>query len=309
MTSEIEWKPEICVLGPGGMKGFLELGALILLQKRKFLDKVHTYVCCSVGAPLGLYTVMGCPLIEVIDEAMATDLFKELTTVKFEDIKQNVGLINNREIKEQLSQRCVDRMGFVPTLKELHEATGLTFVCVTVNLDTDEVEYLSWETDPNLSAVDATLLSMNIPLLFHKIRYKGFTYIDGAFGNPYPVDFLDNGKRRILGISITTKHPFLADSTDSDNLRYVYKVLNASITQLKKRIVSSASGAVKHLLLHSPTMDTTGLTMTFEMKLQMLTIGYQAAKKFVNQEMYQISPSQTEKYLEIIESSEEIRYE
>lgn len=304
------WKPEICVLGPGGMKGYLELGALIFLQKRGVLDDVKTYICCSVGAAIGLYLVLGFMMNDIIDEALSTNLFKELNSIKFDDIKKNIGLINNREIKQQLTDRCVEKIGYIPSLKQIYDITGISFICVSLNLDTDEIEYLSWITDPDLSVVDATLLSMNIPLLFQKIRYNGHIYIDGAFGNPYPVDYLDDGKKKILGISITTKNPSVVDSTDTDNLRYIYKTINASITQLKKRIMNSCSKSCKHLLLHSPTMDTTGLSFTSQMKLQMIKIGYQTAKKFVSQELYEISDENTsEKYIEIIESSEEIPYD
>ena len=219
------WKPEVCILGPGGMKGLLILGALILLQLKSLLDEVHTFVCCSIGCPLGLYYLLGYQMNDpgIIEEAMATNLFKELNTIKLDDIKLNAGLINHNELRNQLSARCMEKLGSVPTLLEFYELTGKTFVCVTVNIDTDETIYLSWQTEPNLSVVDAILMSTNIPFLFRKIRYAGHVYIDGAFGNPYPIDLFDDGKTRILGISITTKKPSTVDSTDTDNMRYIYK--------------------------------------------------------------------------------------
>lgn len=306
------WKPEICIFGPGGMKGLLMLGAIIYLQERCLLDEVQIFVCCSIGCPLGFYYLLGCQMNDpsIIEEAMSTNLFKELNTIRLDEVKQNAGLINHNEVRTQMTARCMEKLGCVPTLLEFYQLTHKTFVCVTVNLDTDETRYLSWQTEPNLSVIDAILMSTNIPFLFRKIRYEGHVYIDGAFGNPYPVDLYDNGQRRILGISITTKKPMTSDTTDTDNLRYVYKVLNASITQLKKRILTSCSTACKHLTLVSPTMDTTGLTFTPEIKLKLLQVGFKTCKKFVLQELYDIvDGSEQNEYLDIIESSEEVFYD
>lgn len=306
------WKPEICILGPGGMKGLLIYGAIIFLQLRSLLNECHTFVCVSIGCPLGLYLLLGFQMNDpgLIEEAMSTNLFKELNTIKFDEIKQNAGLINHNEVRSQLTARCIEKLGHVPTLLEFYQITNKTFVCVTVNLDTDETRYLSWETEPNLSVVDAILMSTNIPFLFRKIRYDGNIYIDGAFGNPYPVDLYDNGQTKILGISITTKKPATVDSTDTDNIRYIYKVLNASITQLKKRILGSCSPACKHLTLVSPTMDTTGLTFTPEIKLKLIQVGFKTAKKFVMQEFYDIvDGTERDEYLDILESSEEVFYD
>ena len=159
---------------------------------------------------------------------------------------------------------------------------------------------------------------MNIPFFFQKIRYNGYTYIDGAFGNPYPVDYFDDGKTKILGISITTSKNTKSiysgrnyETTETDNIRYTYKVLNASITQLKKKIFQNCSNQCKHLILNSPTMDTTGLSLSHNNKIQMLKLGYDTAKRFVQKEFLhvQVNKSNEDSYIDIIQSTEEVSYE
>lgn len=282
---EDRWYPEAIVLGPGGMKGFLELGALIGLDERGYLKEVHTYVGCSVGAIIGLLLVAGYKPIDIVNDAMNTNIFKDILYIELKDLqkkKENVGLLSSQELRTILTSKLKEKFGMIPTLRQLYMATGLTLITVALNLDKDEMEYLSWKTEPDLSCIEATLLSMNIPFIFYKIKYKSHIYIDGAFGNPYPVDIVDDGKTRVLGISITTKHPYIYDSTDDDNLRYVYKVINASMTQIKKRIEKSCSPACKHLTLYSPSMDTTGLTFDTNVKVSLLMLGYNTAKQFVD---------------------------
>ena len=51
------WPPEVIVIGPGGCKGFLELGALLYLEKEGYLRSVKTYAGVSVGAVISLLIV------------------------------------------------------------------------------------------------------------------------------------------------------------------------------------------------------------------------------------------------------------
>lgn len=282
----LKWYPEVLVLGPGGMKGFLELGALIKLYNIGILEKVHTYIGCSIGAIISLLLISGYSPTELVSDAVETNILQDITSLQLNDIKtqlidikNNVGLINNKLITDKLSKRLRQKFGFVPTLKQLYLATGITFISVTLNLDLDKTEYISWKNEPDLSAVDAAALSMNIPFLFYKLTYKGNNYIDGAFGNPYPIDIIDDNKTNILGLYITTMY----DKNINKNIfTYVDKIIHASISQIKLRILSSCSDHCKHIELLSPITDTTGITVNSELKSKMLLNGYQEATKFIN---------------------------
>jgi len=281
-----EWCPEVLVLGPGGVKGFLELGALILLESEGYLKNITTYVGVSIGAIISLLLVTGYTVTEIISDAIETNLFQDLSSINFEDIKENTGLLSNRPIKEKLITRLEDKFGFVPNLEQLYMVTGLEFMCVTMNLSKDRAEYISRHTDPSMNSVDAVLLSSNIPLLFYKLKYKGSVYIDGAFGNPYPVDQYDDGSRDILGIYITSGNPERKVPEDFHIAMYLYKIIDSSMIQIRDRIIQSSSTRCKHLRLYSPTVDATGLTVDMKVKSQMVLHGYYAAKKFIEDIKY-----------------------
>lgn len=271
------FRPEIVVLGPGGYKGFLELGALLHLEKEHFLSDVQTYVGVSVGAVVGLLLVSGYSVVDIIAEAVETNLFQDVSHLNFEEIKTNTGLISNDSIKAKLSQMVTKKFGFVPTLNQLYMATGLVLVTVSMNIDTNTPEYFSKETEPALSCIDSVLLSMNIPFLFYKMRYKGCVFIDGAFGNPYPVDLYDDGKRDILGIYIET------EDESASPISYLYRILNSSIHQIKDRIRRSSSSRCRHLVLKSHIIDVTGITVDIKAKSDMIMAGHRTAENFVRQ--------------------------
>lgn len=289
------WYPDILVLGPGGMKGFLELGSLIKLHSVGLLDRVHTYIGCSVGALISLLLICGYNPTEILNDAVETDLFHDLYSISLTDIFTGAGLMSNKNIRDRLTSRVEQKFGFVPTLYKLYLATGMKFIAVTLNLTLDRVEYLSKDTEPNLSCIDAALLSINVPFLFHKMYHKNCLYIDGAFGNPYPVDICDDGNSNILGIYISPHNnsiPFpertsgnvnspTSDKDLSNPIFYLYKILHASITQIKIRTQKNCSSRCKHIELFSFNSDITGLSFDKDIKARMLLIGYQESEKFL----------------------------
>ena len=282
----VSWQPTVLVLGPGGAKGFLELGALLVLEREHILEGIQHYVGVSVGAVIALLLVAGYTVTEIISEAIDTNLFHDISCINLSEAKANSGLISNRPVKDKLVSRLEAKFGFVPTLSRLYTATGLKLTCVTMNLDKDRAEYISKETDPSLSCVDAVMLSMNIPLLFYKIKHmregKHCVYIDGAFGNPYPVDQYDDGETDILGISIVGSRSINSVSVDSSVLLYLYKIIDSSMVHTRRKIKEMSSSRCRHLELLTPTLDTTGLTLDMRAKSAMVLQGYRTAEKFLN---------------------------
>jgi predicted acylesterase/phospholipase RssA len=278
-----DWKPHVLVLGPGGVKGFLELGALILLEVEGFLKNVTTYAGVSVGSIIALLLVAGYTVTEIISDAVDTNLFQDLSSINLENIKANAGLISNRGIKERLTLRLEEKFGFLPNLEQLYLVTGLEFMCVTMNLSKCRAEYLSRHTYPTMGSVDAVMLSMNIPLIFYKLKYRGSIYIDGAFANSYPVDQYDDGTRNILGIYITTENEDRTIPEDFPIPMYLYKIIDCSMVENRERIIRASSNRCRHLRLYSPTIDTLGLTMDIKTKSQLVLQGYNMAKEFLEQ--------------------------
>jgi predicted acylesterase/phospholipase RssA len=278
----MDWKPTIVVLGPGGMKGFLELGALALLEEKNYLSEVKTYAGVSVGAMISLMLVAGYTVTDVISDATSTNLFQDVSSINLSDIKKNIGLLSNKYLKDRLTERIMDKFGLVPSLEGLYQATGVSLVTVTYNVDLDEVWYLSKQTHPHLSCIDAVMLSINIPLVFQILRFQGYVFADGALGNPYPIDLFDDGATDILGIYITSNNPSSPEPSDGNIARYLYRIIHSPMSQLKKRITAHSTPRCKHLTLYSPTLDMTGLTIDLQMKAEMVVKGYMAATEFVN---------------------------
>ena len=276
-----DWRPTVIVLGPGGIKGFLELGALLLLEKEGYLQTVRKYSGVSVGAILSLLLVAGYTVAEIINDALEVDLMQDFSSLSINNAQANAGLTSNRPVKERLTLRVRKKFGMIPTLGQLYMATGIFWEAVSLNLDKNRAEYHNKDTDPTLSCVDAALMSANIPLFFYRLEYKKCVHIDGAFANPYPVDRHDDGHEDVLGIYITTDRPETHVPVASSFLLYLYRIIDASMTQIRKRIHASSSPKCKHLELFTDVIDTTGFTVSTESKVRLITDGYRSAKNFL----------------------------
>jgi len=169
-----------------------------------------------------------------------------------------------------------EKFGIIPTLKQLYNFTALNFVSVTFNLSKNRTEKLSYENEPNLSCIDAVLLSINIPLIFYKLSYKGDIYIDGAIGNPYPIDLYDDGKNNILGIYIESDLPSLDTS-----IGYLLNLIFASMNKLKEININRKTDKVNTIYIKSKYMNIIGIGMKFKDKTRLISQGYSEAKRYI----------------------------
>ncbi|AHH01577.1 patatin-like phospholipase [Pithovirus sibericum] len=265
--------PEVVVLGPGGIKSLLIMGALFRLNQEGILKNVHTFIGVSAGSLISLMLVAGYSIQEIVVDAVSDDLLHDVCAVNLSQTKQTMGLIDHGKIRERLSKKIISKFGKVLTLKQLYLATGLTYISVSTNLDSESPHYFSWETEPDVSCVEAALRSMNIPFLFQKLD----CYIDGALTDPYPILLKDDGKTPILGISVHTSQ------VGHGIAKYLHDVIQAPMTQLRKISEQRSSPMCKHIIIPCPTLDTLGLTLDPIGKSNLLIFGYQKAEEFLEQ--------------------------
>lgn len=293
------WIPRVLVIGPGGIKGFKVLGFLSPLEDSKFLNYIDTYCGVSVGAMICLLMIAGYEIREIVGEAAKFDIFKEISSINIQSIMSHRGLLSNEPLRKRLSQLVLDKFGTIPTLHGLYMQTGKSLITVTLNATDEEAVMMGPFTHPNISCVEATMLSMNIPFIFYQLVYNGKTYVDGALANPYPVDYFDDNSTNILGIYLkgTTKAPLVTsnvppaqgsilqkidESQTSIPLGlYSNKIIHSLIDQRRNHIIQQSSSKCRHVSLETSTNDTIGYGVTTEDKAKMLVEGFNEGKSFL----------------------------
>lgn len=298
------WVPRVILLGPGGVKGLLILGFLFPLEDSGILDRADVYCGVSVGAMIALLKISGYKVREIVGEAATLDLFKDMSSLAIPNIISQRGLISNGQIKHRLQQLMISKFGSVPTLHGLYMRTGKVFIATTLNTTDERCEMMGPFTHPNVSCVDATMFSMNIPFLFYQLVYQGKVYVDGALGNPYPIDYFDDGATDILGVYLKSDHSGNANRVETGEPRspqilepvappqeaqsvgmYALKMVESVMEQRRNHLIQISSDRCKHVCLRSTTKDTTGHTVSIEEKGDMLVKGFNRGREFLEQLM------------------------
>lgn len=298
------WKPNVLCLGPGGAKGFNHLGALLALEERNFLSDVKNIIGVSIGSIIGLLITLGYKSKEIIGIANCTEMFYSINDIGSDGSKilfglsgphsflDNMGFLSHDPIRQHLSKYIKDKFPTypsIPTLKQLYMATGIQFTTVSFNLYHDQnfsgTQYFNHITSPNMSCLDAVLCSMNIPVLFQKLNIGNGLYIDGAFGDSYPIDYYDNDENaKILGLyivehaSIQSLHP---QPTLGNILTYINMVISSSMDENRIKKIQHASERCKHLRLVSRCGNISGFQLQSLEKAIMIKDGYDTAVQFL----------------------------
>jgi predicted acylesterase/phospholipase RssA len=276
------WKPDVLVLGPGGVKGLKILGFLSPLEDSGLLSEVRIYGGVSIGAIISLLIIVGYTIREVVGIATNLDIFKELIEFDFKGVMPNRGFISSEPVRRKLSQLVVDKLGVVPTLHGLYLQTGRTLVTVTLNATDEESVMMSHTTHATVSCIDAVMFSMNIPFIFYQLVHQGKTYVDGALANPYPVDYFDDGQHNILGVYLRQSRTLASEGQLSVS-SYWHKIVSSLMEQRRTNIINHCSDRCRHVCLETNTTDTMGATLSSDAKVAMIVEGYNQGKSLVKQ--------------------------
>lgn len=282
------WQPTALLLGPGGVKGFMELGFLLYMEERNLLKPITSLSGVSVGAIISLLLTAGYNVYEIINESFKTNFFQDISSIHLQDIWKNVGVLSHEQIQTSLEKLIIAKFGKVLTMWELYQATGIELYITSLRLHPTNPQpvHFSHITEPNISCVEAVLLSLSIPGIFHRRLYKDHYYIDGALGDSYPIHLLDNGQE-VLGLYIA---PVFKDYNSI--ISYIQQVFYAGLIQLRNIAIKHASSHCQHIALTSTNHDIVGIATGPETRMDMVSEGYDTAKKFFEDSSLLVSPDE-----------------
>jgi len=169
-------------LGGGGMKGILQIGALLELSKHQPLHFPDGVYGCSIGSIIGTYIAFGLPIDKMIE------LSKKYLTQKA--ILPSVGIY---DISTCLSSKGLFSMNtFEATMIKLFDEAGLDIrtknvgdakmplFIVTSNVTKGKPSILS----KDVPLIDALKCSCCIPGVFKPQMLYGQVYVDGGLFSP-----------------------------------------------------------------------------------------------------------------------------
>ena len=182
---------EICI-GGGGTKGIAFLGALYELEKNGLIDNLKKISGTSIGGFFAVLLSIGYKPSEIL-----TELFKiDLTDIKDIDITGiliNKSLMKGEKFKHFMKNIICKKSNPEITLKELYEKTKIHLIVTSTCVDKGKIEYMSHETDPELTIFKLVCMTTSIHFIFPPEIYKECYYADGKIIDNLPLKVLKQG--------------------------------------------------------------------------------------------------------------------
>jgi predicted acylesterase/phospholipase RssA len=263
------------VLSGGGSNGIVILGALHyyfdigLLQ----LKDIKEYAGASIGSVICLLLICGYTPLELFKEIqIIQDFFGIKESMNIIQNIKNMGIISINKFVEKIRQLVIKKMGQIYSLKKIYEITGKKlYISATDITNIREIKY-SYTSD--ISCIDAVKHSCNIPVIFHRIKYKNNYIVDGGITNNYPWDYLSKNCKNVLGILLCGKNSIFQD----DNfLGYSQRIIMTPIKLLSEIRYELTPSYVKTVKLNCEKMSY--ININDDQKMASFLKGYQQTKE------------------------------
>lgn len=215
-------------LGVGGMKGILLLGALHEFWIRGQLKNLTYYSGSSVGALIVALLAVGYEPLELLTIMCDPYFTSQFGVLNFGNLGTLMGLFPHSILRTKLEEIILLKLGYLPTfgdlLKRCNKHIIITAYCLSEKDPQKSKVYFDPISYPEMSVVEAVILSCNIPGIFQRAKWNDKIWIDGACTSLFPIEALE---------AICPKHcPILGlmlkgEAVDLDTLAgYFYAIMS-----------------------------------------------------------------------------------
>lgn len=268
----------LCISG-GGVKGLSILGCLHHLYIEGYLDKIKTYIGTSVGSIISYLLIIGYSPIEIFTQVHINDVSEDFRNLNLIQLLSDYGICQFHNNIMLLMDMSRQKMGMIPSLKQLYERTGKILICTVYNYTKMRTEYFNYLSHPELSCLEAVKISSSMPLIFPRHLYQGNLYIDGGISDNYPIDYVDDGKNKILGITLDDSH--MLEGKEKNVLEYIYRLLMIPLQMRKDRSIRHASERAVTIKVRCDKVGFVEFHLSKRTKMDLFSNGYHQAKNWV----------------------------
>lgn len=280
------------VISGGGPSMFQYLSAIQYMDENKIIDlqKIESIYGTSAGSIVGVLLCLKYDW-ETLNDYMILRPWHDLFRIKVSNIFEaykNRGLFD-KTIIEKVFKPLLDAkdLSINITLKDFYEYSKIEMHFYSFEINQFCVEDISYLTHPELSLIDAVIMSSTLPVLMTPIIIDNKCYIDGGVSVNYPVKYcLESGKneQEILGLcnqyDVQQKNQV---DNESNLLEFIlcffFKMFrslssNNIVPKIKNEIVCN----VKYLSLNYLMSAVSSVEVRKELQQK----GIESAKEFVN---------------------------
>ena len=286
------------ILNGGGVHGIAYLGAIKRLEELNIIQSIESFTGVSVGSILSLLIVVGYKVNDLEkffkqiknEDACFLDILDTYGVYKTNSIiNLVVKLLNNKNISRNI------------TFCQLYTLAKKELIIVATNLTKKRTEYFCYKTTPDTRVINAIRLSINIPVFFEAVKYKGDFYIDGGFSDNFPVEPLKLDGTRIHNIPL--EQTMIIRTVRNDN----------NIENFESYIMNVFECIMKFQINHKLKVDSKNLceivindikSVDFDLSYEQITFLFSCGYNTMNSLNLKECSSKSESNINNIESSD-----
>jgi NTE family protein len=267
------------VLSGGGINGIAHIGAIqqMIDEKKLDLNDIVSISGSSAGAMVGLFL---CLKISPEDTwTFISELnFSKLIHPDMNDLIKNCGLDNGcimENIFESLLFRKTDINKI--TFLQLYEKYKIKYTITGSKLNTKEVIYFNHLNTPDFVVSLALRISISMPGFFTPVIVNNDIYIDGSFGNDYPMNLYENEMDDTIGFLITSNYNTVEYGCIEE---YFKTVFNFFLHRLCEEVYYKYTNTVR-ITINNDAHFAFDFNLNYDTKLKIYELGKSAVKQYL----------------------------
>jgi len=279
------------VLSGGGPSMFHYLSVIQHLNENKILDlsKIESIYGTSAGSIVGIVLCLKYDW-ETLNDYMIMRPWHELFHIKISNIFEaykNRGIFSKKVIEKAFKPLLDAKdLSINISLKEFYEYSKIELHFFSFEINHFHTEDISYLTHPDISLIDAVMMSCALPILVTPVINDNKCYMDGGVASNYPLKYcIDSGKNEDEILGLTNQYDEQQKNhVDSDSnlldfvLCFFFKMFsNLSSNIVNPKIKYEIVCNVKPISLNYLTSTITSM----DARKELYQKGRETAKKFI----------------------------
>jgi len=281
----MKMKIDTLILSGGGPSAIAYFGIFNSLFENTIinekLDGIREIITTSAGIFPSICLLIKFKLDLCKEIVLNYDLLKlvNMNNIKIDDILLDFGLFDTKDIGSFVKSILKNNIGKEDiSLRELYDFNKIKLTVKVFNATKKQLEYISYETDPDLSIVKLAQMTTAIPLFFKPVEYNNYLYVDGGLRGHFPIEVCKS--ENYLGLFIrggTMKKTGVLESFPL--LEFMYSLM---INQ-DQTVYDIKNNKINKRIIYAQIDYGLNFDVKKETKLDLIQKGYDITQKHLNQ--------------------------
>ena len=190
-----DMKIDTLILSGGGPSGIAYFGIFESLFENDILKRdlsgIKEILTTSIGILCSFCLILRLSMDVGKEVALGYDISKmlKMDDIKIDNLLVEFGLFDTNGIRNIFKSILKNFKGLDDiNLIDLYEISEIKLNVKVFNVTKKRIEYISHETDPELSIITLAEMTTAIPIFFKPVEYNGYKYVDGGLRGHFPIE-------------------------------------------------------------------------------------------------------------------------